>query len=44
MTIEEAARALGISGTTAKRYWTYARAWLYQEMTGSTDSPPDGPA
>jgi RNA polymerase sigma factor (TIGR02999 family) len=44
MTIEEAASTLGISGTTAKRYWTYARAWLYQEMTGSTDIPPDGPA
>ena len=30
MTIEEAADALGISSATAKRYWTYARAWLYQ--------------
>src|SRR5262245_19767000 len=35
MTIEEAADALGISTATAKRYWTYARAWLYQEITGS---------
>jgi len=27
-TIEEAAQILGISEPTAKRYWTYARAWL----------------
>src|SRR5260370_65696 len=26
LTIEEAAEVLGISGTTAKRHWTYARA------------------
>jgi RNA polymerase sigma factor (TIGR02999 family) len=34
MTIEEAAAALGISPATAKRYWTYARTWLYQQITG----------
>jgi RNA polymerase sigma factor (TIGR02999 family) len=28
MSIEEAAEALGISDRTAKRDWTYARAWL----------------
>jgi|SRR5579859_2580371 len=32
MTIEEAARALGISEATAKRWWEYARAWLYTEV------------
>jgi RNA polymerase sigma factor (TIGR02999 family) len=32
MTIEEAARALRISEATAKRWWEYARAWLYAEM------------
>jgi RNA polymerase sigma factor (TIGR02999 family) len=32
LTIEEAARALGISMTTANRHWTYARAWLHQEI------------
>jgi RNA polymerase sigma factor (TIGR02999 family) len=32
MTIEEAAAALDISTATAKRYWTYARTWLYQEI------------
>ena len=28
LTIEQAAEVLGISPTTAKRYWAYARAWL----------------
>jgi len=32
MTIEEAAQILGVSEPTAKRYWTYARAWLYHEI------------
>ncbi|HEX3799885.1 MAG TPA: sigma-70 family RNA polymerase sigma factor [Verrucomicrobiae bacterium] len=32
MTNLEAARALGVSEPTAKRYWTYARAWLYEEI------------
>jgi RNA polymerase sigma factor (TIGR02999 family) len=32
LTIEEAAKVLGISEPTAKRYWTYARAWLYREI------------
>jgi RNA polymerase sigma factor (TIGR02999 family) len=35
MTIEEAAQILGISEPTAKRYWTYARAWLYAEISDS---------
>ena len=32
MTFEEAAEVLGISVPTAKRHWTYARAFLYEEM------------
>jgi RNA polymerase sigma factor (TIGR02999 family) len=32
MTIEEAAQILGVSEPTAKRYWAYARAWLYHEI------------
>src|SRR5207253_533136 len=32
LTVEEAARALGISSTTAERYRTYARAWLFERM------------
>src|SRR5262245_39490233 len=34
MTIEQAAEALNISRVTAHRYWTFARAWLHQQMTG----------
>ena len=29
---EEAAEVLGISEPTAKRYWSFARAWLYEEI------------
>ena len=32
LTIAEAAAALGISETTADRYWAYARSWLQREM------------
>jgi RNA polymerase sigma factor (TIGR02999 family) len=31
-TIDQAARALGISAATAERWWAYARAWLHQEV------------
>ncbi|MHB8974087.1 MAG: ECF-type sigma factor [Pirellulaceae bacterium] len=34
--IDEAADLTGISRTTAKRYWTYARAWLLAELHDST--------
>lgn len=33
MTIEETAEALGISTPTAKRDWTFARAWLFRELS-----------
>ena len=32
MTLEEAAGTLGVSSRTAKRNWTYVRAWLRREM------------
>ena len=32
LSLDEAAETLGISHATAKRYWTYARAWLYAEI------------
>ena len=32
MTIEQTAEALGISVTTANRWWAYARAWLHDDM------------
>jgi len=33
LTLEQAAELLEISPTTAKRHWTYARAWLYKAIT-----------
>ena len=33
LTIEEAAAVLRISEATAKRWWAYARAWLYNEIS-----------
>ena len=38
MTTAQAAAALNISRVTAHRYWTFARAWLHQQMTGA---PPE---
>ena len=32
MTVDQAAEVLGISDRTAKRYWTFARAWLREEI------------
>jgi RNA polymerase sigma factor (TIGR02999 family) len=32
LSTEEAGRVLGVSTPTAKRYWAYARAWLFQEI------------
>ena len=34
----EAAEALGISERTAKRYWQFARAWLYDELRAERDA------
>jgi len=36
LSIEEAARALGVSPATVKRDWSVARAWLYRELARST--------
>ena len=32
LTLEEAAEVIGISTPTAKRYWAFARVWLYREI------------
>jgi RNA polymerase sigma factor (TIGR02999 family) len=39
---DEAASVLGISRTTAQRYWRYAKAWLVAELrkAGSTEGNP----
>src|SRR4051794_28931131 len=33
LTLEEAAEVIGISTPTAKRYWAFARVWLYREIS-----------
>jgi RNA polymerase sigma factor (TIGR02999 family) len=35
LTIDETAAALNISVRTVNRHWTYARAWLYQQLGGA---------
>lgn len=34
MTVDETAEVLGLSPSSVKRDWTYARAWLFDRMTG----------
>jgi RNA polymerase sigma factor (TIGR02999 family) len=34
LSVEEAAQSLGMSRATAYRHWTYARAWLLEELVG----------
>lgn len=36
LTLTEAAQTLGLSEPTAKRYWSFARAWLHREITRTT--------
>ena len=33
LTLEDAASALGLPLGTAKRWWTYSRAWLFRELS-----------
>lgn len=37
LTLEEAGQALGFTERTAKRYWAFARAWLYDKMKREID-------
>jgi len=39
LTIPEASQALGVSVTTANRYWAYARAWLHEELAAAGEAP-----
>jgi RNA polymerase sigma factor (TIGR02999 family) len=36
---DDAARILGLSSATAKRYWRYARAWLHREVSKEQGGP-----
>ena len=37
LTVDEAAKSLGISPSTADRHWTFARAWLYRRIVGEAE-------
>ncbi len=41
LTIDETAAVLQTSPSTVQREWTIARAWLYQTISGSSDSATD---
>ncbi len=34
VSLEDAAEMIGVSPATAKRYWVFARAWLYGKLNG----------
>jgi RNA polymerase sigma factor (TIGR02999 family) len=38
LTLEEAGQVLGVTERTAKRYWAFARAWLYNEIQSARES------
>jgi len=38
LSIDQTARALGISPASVKRDWAVARAWLYRELSRTTDA------
>jgi RNA polymerase sigma factor (TIGR02999 family) len=40
LSLAEAARCLGISEATAKRYWAVARAWLFAALSEANDPGP----
>ncbi len=39
LTLEEAGEVLGFSHRTAKRYWAFARVWLYNEIVRQEGGP-----
>ena len=40
LSLEQIAQVQGISRRTATRWWNYARAWLYREITGENSPDP----
>ena len=38
LTIDESAEILGISAPTAKRWWTYSRAWLFRQIQNTSNA------
>lgn len=44
LSVEETAKAMGVSEITVKRAWRYARAWLWREMNIEDNAGVPGPA
>jgi RNA polymerase sigma factor (TIGR02999 family) len=44
LTVDDTARAMGISDATVERHWRYARAWLHRRVVGDEDAPQRGSA
>jgi DNA-directed RNA polymerase specialized sigma24 family protein len=40
LTMPEAAEVLGVSVATAERYWTFAKSWLFAELSPPLSSAP----
>lgn len=38
LSVEETGEALGLSPATVKRYWAFARAWLFRRLSGAKAS------
>jgi RNA polymerase sigma factor (TIGR02999 family) len=43
MEVEEIAEVLSITDRTARRRWSYARAWLFRALAGDTQAPAPPP-
>lgn len=41
LSVEETAAVLDLSPATVKRYWAFARAWLFREMSRAATDPRD---
>ena len=39
LTIEQTAESLNVSVRTANRHWAYAKAWIYQQISGDEGNP-----
>ena len=39
--LSRVAEILGVSSRTAERYWAFAKTWLFREMSGEKEQPPE---
>ncbi|MHC4309597.1 MAG: sigma-70 family RNA polymerase sigma factor [Planctomycetota bacterium] len=39
--LSRVAEILGVSPRTAERYWAFAKTWLFREMSGEEEQPPE---